>query len=503
LSQNESRPGTATSVLSPRDFAAAKAAALEEKRAAVKAEALQNTQSAKQARAAAAKQAKKDQILSYQIAGKDIRTLIGAGDVQFLSVEWLLTRPDYWKVVRCNELAKEAFLAGEDAVWLYERLGGLVILSYPWLTKAHPDPQGFHFHTLALYLRVHQKHFMSLIKPPEECFKDVGVFWDFASLTQPKAGASERTAQEQQLFARGMKTVEYLYGSAMTIVVQLKLMPFAAFENMNRTPYENRGWCYFEEYLAGLRESSFQSLNLSLINDQLEERNCDWPLLASAAQNEKRPPLHPDALKQELITRVYSARDDCDVLLTKYTEFFSQLAGSTLEISLPLQAHIAGARPWGIKEVDYLVRALPAFTSCMKLNLRGRSLGDSGAEKLSKALPALARLETLWINNCDIGNKGITALAPALRELKNLIDLKLHGSRFTAVGLRELCDVTFWPFIESKEKASGYERAFLQLAKLEDLSLPLDLAKTSSAEVLNRLIRTDTVQFSRLMVKWM
>jgi len=442
-------------------------------------------------------------IASYQSDGKDITEFMAAGDVRFLSVDWVSKRGDYWRVSRCQDLPKEAFLPCEEAVWLYERLGGLVIVSYPWLTKAHPDPQGFHFHTLVAYLRMHQRHFMGLVKPKEERFRDIGVFWDYASLLQPSMKSGERSAQEQQTFARGMRTMEHLYGGTMTVVVQLKMMPFAAFENMNRTPYDSRGWCFFEEYLSSLyQKSSLQALNLALVSDQLEERGCEWQLVASAAQTEKRPPMHPEQLRQELITRTYSVREDCDVLLTKYTDFFHQLAASTLEISLPQQAHIATARAWGTKEMDYLVRALPAFSSCMKLNLRGRAFGDVGAEKLAKVLPTATSLETLWINNCDIGNKGIAALAPALRELKNLVDLKLHGSRFTGAGLRELCDIALFPIVENKDKPSGLERSFLQLEKLEDVTLPLELAKTPAAEALNRLIRAETVQFSRLMVKW-
>ena len=54
----------------------------------------------------------------------------------------------------------------------------------------------------------------------------------------------------------------------------------------------------------------------------------------------------------------------------------------------------------------------------------------------------------LGVNMC---NKGIAALAPALRELKNLVDLKLHGSRFTGAGLRELCDIALFPIVENKD----------------------------------------------------
>jgi hypothetical protein len=457
----------------------------------------------KQLKVTAAKQATKERLLACTGSAKDVPAHIGSGDVRFLSLEWLLGRPDSWRVARCQDLPKEAFIDGEEAVRLYDRLGGLVIVSAPWLTKGHPDPQGFHSHSLLLYLRIHQRHFMRLVKSAAEGFSDIGVFWDYASLMQPSTKNGERTTQEQHLFSRGMRTIEYLYGGPMTAVVQLKQMPYAAFENMNRTPYDSRGWCYFEEYMACTMKSSFQVLNLALVVDQLEERNCEWQLLASAAQNEKKPPMHPEQMKQELITRTFSAKEDFDLLLHKYTEHFQRLASSTLEISLPQQAHIASARPWGTKEVEYLVRALPAFSSCMKLNLRGRALGDIGAEKLAKSLPAATCLETVWLDHCDIGNKGISALAPALRELKDLVDLRLHGSRFTAAGLRELCDIAFFPFMESKEVEANRDRSIMQLSKLEDLTLPLELAKTAAADVLNRLVGSEKVMVSRLMVKWM
>jgi len=467
-------------------------------------------QSAKQAKAAAAKQAVKDKMLAYQsTSGRDIASFIRAGDVRFLSCEWLLSRPEYWKISRCQDLPKEAFLPPEEALWLYERLGGLVIVSYPWLTKGHPDPQGFHFHTLQLYLRVHQKHFLSSLKPAFECFRDVGVFWDYGSLPQG-AGRAERTPHDQNIFAKGMKTVEYLYGGPMTVSVYLKQMPhIVSIENMNRTPYESRGWCFFEEVTSSVK-SSFQQLNLSLVSDQLEEKR-EWQLLASAAQAEKRPPMHPEQFRQELIQKTFSSKEDFEILLNKYTEFFYHLAAPTLEISLPQQSHIAGSRPWGAREVDCLVKALPAFSSCMKLNLRGRALGDIGAEKLAKALSSMMCLEILWLNNCDIGNKGIGALAPVFSQLKKLIDLKLHGSRFTANGLRELTDITFFPLVECKETSGNetlpagdrkFERKDLQLDKLEDLTLPVELSRTPAAEVLEKLVKQNATHSIRLMVKW-
>jgi hypothetical protein len=596
-------------------------AAAEEKRAA----ALLNTPQAKQQRAAASKQALKDKIASYQGNPSEVAAIIGAGDVKFLSANWLLDCPDYWRIARSQDLPREAFLAPEDAEWLYQRLGGLVIVSYPWLARNHPDPQGFHFHNLQLYLRVHLQHFLGLMK--SERINDIGVFWDFASLVQPSA-KGERTSQEQQILARAMKTIEFLYGGQMSIVVQLKQMPVAAFENMNRTPYDGRGWCYFEEVVSSVSKSTFQSLNIALVQDRLEEFSCEWNLVASMAQNEKKVPMHPDQLKQELILRSFTIREDCDILLAKYTEFFHSFAASALDLSLPQQTHISGGRPWGQKEVDYLIRALPSFgeqpsgpkqavlklgemntvkkvvkegdilnlkvmatdgtlfwveptadhgsftmkglpgcagmhfvqdkssytrsylktskgeylmlnqqgvvtvfssngerkcdpgrdpcleveirgtSSLMKLNLRGRSLGDIGAEKLAKVLPNLNALEILWINNCDIGNKGITALAPAIRELKELIDLKLHGSRFNNAGLRELCDVTLFPFTENSEAAVdlqmqrfGHNRKDCQLVRLEDLTLPSELANSAAAEVLNRLVKMKA-SVTRLMVKW-
>lgn len=449
----------------------------------------------------------------------------------FLSAEWLMDRPDYWRVSRFQDLPQEAFLEPDYAAWLYDQLGGLIIMSYPWLSKVHPDPQGFHFHHLQLYLRVHRQHFMNLPKPPGESFIDFGVFWDYASLPQPAISkCGERVArepQEQQQFNRGLQTVAYLYGGNMTLVVQLKLMPIATFETMNRTPYDQRGWCYFEEMISSvardqlypaLGKNTFQILNLALVGEKMEEISerqrfkvsgdqmvkdgYEWQLVASAAQGDRRPPMHPEQFRQELQFKSFSHLIDCDTVANRYAEYFFAVAPSIIEINLPHQSHTPNVKPWGSKEVDCLARALQAFSECMKLNLCGRTIGDSGAEKLAKILPSMTKLETLWLNNCEIGNKGMSALAPAILTLKKLVDIKLHGSRFTSIGLRELCDVAFFPWYENKEKESGWERSYLKLTALEDVTLPLELAKTAAAEALDRLVKTKTVQFSRLMIKW-
>jgi hypothetical protein len=366
------------------------------------------------------------------------------------------------------------------------------------------------------------------------------LFWDYASLPQPNEKTGERSGQDQQTFMRGLKTIEFLYSGALTIVVQLKNLPADPYEHMNRTQYDNRGWCYFEEVLAVTMKSGFQLLNLSLAHDRLADYS-DWTLVASAAQSDIRPPIHPEHLRQELIYKSFSVASDLDMLMTKYSNYFFSTVPAALEVNLPDPVHILNAKTWGGKEMDSLVRSLPVFTSIMKLNLRGRFLGDSGAEKLAKLLPSMTRLDTLWLHNSEIGNKGVGALAPALREVRDLRDLRLHGCRFREAGLRDLCDIAFFPWIErkdiiiekeepansnptegldslnsirekEKEKAPEPERevkpdrdrrSWLRLAKLEMLTLPLELAKTTVADTIERLTKTHTAQRSQLIVKWL
>ena len=143
--------------------------------------------------------------------------MLAAGELRLLSVRWLLASRDSLlanvPIARQQDLPEEAFVSNDEAVRLHER-GLIFVLSYRWLTAAHPDPHGDTLRTVLDALGSH---------PANEAR---ALFWDFCSLPQKGGTAFSRTGEEDTTFRRVLKKMGNLYFSrACTIVLSLPTIP--------------------------------------------------------------------------------------------------------------------------------------------------------------------------------------------------------------------------------------------------------------------------------------
>ncbi|CAK0897044.1 unnamed protein product [Prorocentrum cordatum] len=127
------------------------------------------------------------------------------------------------------------------------------VLSHPWLSKEHPDPQG-----AKLKLLVHQLDML-------QASDSDGVFIDYMSLPQhdkqnldlqrleleqrfPKPGQhpAVRTEAEEAQFKQALSAMEQIYSVGKTPVIVLPM------DNLVETgkEYISRGWCFLEFCLA-------------------------------------------------------------------------------------------------------------------------------------------------------------------------------------------------------------------------------------------------------------
>ncbi|EOD23090.1 hypothetical protein EMIHUDRAFT_195665 [Emiliania huxleyi CCMP1516] len=185
------------------------------------------------------------------------------GSVRLLRCDWLasesadafLGRDADGTVImkRCQDLPAEAFVPCEEAVALLEAGDRSVLsLSYGWLTPLHPDPHGTTLAAVRRYLA--------------SGAGGVGLFWDFAALPQ-KDEAGHRSLADVAIFARGIEVMGSLYASITgTAVLQQRQVVVPAVQSnrpediqrqwlqrqmdYNERPYENRGWCLFEQGVA-------------------------------------------------------------------------------------------------------------------------------------------------------------------------------------------------------------------------------------------------------------
>jgi len=324
------------------------------------------------------------------------KRILESGSLKLLDARWLLEQPAGYVLQRCQDLAKEAFLDGTLAAKFYQLDGGrIVVLSYPWLTKQHPDPNGHHMVRVIAFL---QKFVADM------GVRGVGLFWDFAGLPQKGLDGSEKTEQEQEVLAEGLGAINLLYGSETTLVTQLTAMPAKkptqchclniSAPTVNNTPYKDRGWCHFEETVAGILKNSYYFLDLGVAEQQLLDPHADFPALRKAAMSGRRPPLTPTDMERSLEKLRFTSGADRGKVAKIYEKFFLE--------STPIVSELGFGNPsegpgWGDDELEQLSRALPAFTACKLLYLWGHSISTHGLEILAGVLPHMDRLERLHL----------------------------------------------------------------------------------------------------------
>ena len=165
------------------------------------------------------------------------------GSIRLVSVRWLLAQPEGYTLRRRQDLPTEALVPPDAAVALLQS-GHVAVLSYRWLTAAHPDPDGFHMRAV--------RGFFAAARGRPHRWR--ALFWDFGSCHQ-----KERTDEETAAFKLALSVMTRLYASPLTCVLQHKRLP-ADFPNSQPT-YELSGWCTMEQAAASLATESGGTLH--------------------------------------------------------------------------------------------------------------------------------------------------------------------------------------------------------------------------------------------------
>jgi len=344
--------------------------------------------------------------------GPRTRAILASGALRLLSAEWLLAQGEGYILQRMQDLPEEAFLHPKRASELFDELYGVIVISYGWLSKKHPDPTGFHMRTILRYLRKHTAQFDWF------GYEDYGVFWDFASLPQDHPHGTEKTEQEKATFKKGLGAISLLYGGRKTIVIQLTRMPeelqLADGSEVNLTEYAVRGWCFFEATVSGVLKPASSLLDLGAGAAALDSADAGWSAVREASTANRQPPLLPKDMAVELQKRRFTNGSDTELVTEKYGEFFAEAAGPrrraagrprsstrpTAKAAVGAEQlwfqNLSAGEGWGDAEVTQLARALPSFKHCRILRLSGhRALGERGLAELRGALPRCHRLRLL------------------------------------------------------------------------------------------------------------
>ena len=188
-----------------------------------------------------------------KLGGDALKSVLASGAVALLDARWIIRHAEAGGVLTHRQaLPKEAFLSLADLVKAIGKYTFFPVatLSYPWLTKDHPDPRGANLRRVAKALRALLSGRYSDGRP---MIPRLGVFWDFGSLHQhpDPANGVMRTEEQNALFKQGLGCLGTLYSHPHTLVLRLTSFPAGhktedQAEGTNVAAYFDRGWCFTE-----------------------------------------------------------------------------------------------------------------------------------------------------------------------------------------------------------------------------------------------------------------
>ena len=239
-----------------------------------------------------------------------------------------------------SNIPAEYIYTGEEVLENWKKYGNmfLMILSYSWLSKNHPDPDLYHLKRLVPLLEKMSvlysgKDFGKDFLLPGPKIPDFGIIVDFCSLWQnlsENEGEDSRTEEQKMEFDAGLKTINTPYGHQETTAIKLIGTP----EDELRT-YDLRGWTLFESRVIdgkgtgtipkamgwrgendSYQEVDFGSMNVLVVHEEIfpPRQDRSWEsdckkyvseLLGFCAQ--MSVPCKPDRFRGELEERRCSA----------------------------------------------------------------------------------------------------------------------------------------------------------------------------------------------------
>jgi len=325
------------------------------------------------------------------------------------------------------------FFEGEELMDLWQEYGYffLVVVSYGWLAKHHPDPNMFHLKRLVRILKEWKSR--AAMKRNSGYgigyTGEIGVILDFCSLWQ-----GERSPEQEESFTRGLKQINAPY--CHRNVGAIKMMAVPAEEPRK---YDDRGWTFFESCVIDGKEASdkdgFGRLNIITVDDDFDpdgEMSRGFSFIEQFAFRKRMPIRTPEDFEMQLKERgrramdkgvnLFTSGSDQPFILKKYASCFKELAAAeNLDY---------GNSKWGDAEILELSKLLKGYTSLQRLNLANGNITDISS--LAEALKGNTSLRLLSLFGNQIAD--ISLLAESLKGNSSLQELRLDGNRLQIVS---------------------------------------------------------------------
>ena len=304
-----------------------------------------------------------------------------------------------------------------------------------WLEPRHPDGDGEQLLLLCTRLKTLFTSFGVLRRSgllgvcQAYGFRDMGVFFDWASLfqkdprmwTPAELIAEEKRTEDQRRAAERYRdsrteahaqatkfaldyTMDLWYAHSKTTVVLLTELPKKLPKSFDaiRT-YESRGWTTFERCSAELGKT-------------LRLQQAGWPLVIDLGKQRaalRRLPTTPERMGKLLQERSFTNGADRAQVLALYEKTARAVLGSVKELSF-VGIPFDPKDPW--RSPERLGQALNFCVNLKKLDLNCTGLTDEHLASVSGVLSsgALPQLEQLFLGLNRLGPRGIEALGSAL-----------------------------------------------------------------------------------------
>ena len=255
----------------------------------------------------------------------------------------------------------------------------VLVLSYPWLDKDHPDRMGETLRRVAPVLRAWLASVTVL--GSEHC--TIGVLWDYTSLPQRPYDDDGQQAR----FKRGLTSIDKWYSHPFTVTLRVtNALPTGA-EYTNTRPYERRGWCFFETHISAIAKDNTCLFDLN----ELKDAEQGWVGMFNQMKSSRRPFVSPDDFAAEMSAGVasgalaFTAGADEAFVIGKYrTGFLDAFTQHTTRQQVGGGMYFTGLG-WGDAEAAVLVRAIAyAVRHCefeegakpVMLSLHGNKFGE-------------------------------------------------------------------------------------------------------------------------------
>ena len=215
---------------------------------------------------------------------------------ELLDARYLITLAARGGVLpRCQDVPHVAKITRKSA-WRLKRWGdlsGLPILvkSYPWLDRWHPDRLGEQLKRLAPFLRL-------MLKQAPDRYCTVAVFIDYCSLPQ-----HPRSSAEEARFRSALSNISVWYAHPFTHVLLSRGPLPTGGEYENKRTHGERGWCFFELQVASIVTDKDLLWDLSLFSHR---QHTSYDHCTKFLRATRPSPLSPGDFAKELHDRVAS-----------------------------------------------------------------------------------------------------------------------------------------------------------------------------------------------------